>query len=1179
MSYYFSDMSVTSVAAGTGTFDALKAASANVVTANVASFLADPGYDVFLLAGQNNMVGAGNAATVNSSLDFTNTKVMQWGAKNPTNANLRTLDFVVLATDPLEHPSNVSQTSSSLGLSFARFYQPATGRRVLLVPAAYPDTGFSTTGSSAVVTGETVNLNWRADQTNNLVTYAIARANKAMAFHRTRNPSPTATSPADPANRFMAVLWHQGSSDWNMTEAAYKANLQSVVAKFRASISGASNSTPFLAGHATNLYAGFYPTAGPVVVLPKIGDEAYFGQPSCFPVSSTAPTPLPEVGPASFSYFSNAGLREFGRRYYERFVKRQLAAASFVSTVPMSFWVDIDTAATVLPTVPTVGAGALVKQNVTGYTGPTLYNDPQRGKVVDTTNGWISTSAGLSGTAFTKSVWVKGTSTTVSGEVLSLQGSHSLNFDGTDGRLRASLYSTVVIDDGANPINSPNAWIHVAVTYSGGTLRLYRNGELRKEQSVSAANWQGTTVGMYIGASDDTGVNDFTGYVSDARVFDVALSATQIAALYYATAKNVAIGTAALDIGLSLWLDVQNLAVPTQAAPGGTLTPYVNTGLSGIATYNDPVRGYVLDTKYGWLGTAVSSPLTFTKAVWIKSSSYFSGQALSNYNNPQHGLNFSFAGQGNVTSTLTFQSLTDDRPGNTNPTNEWVHFAVTFDNTSKTMKLYRNGEIRKALTYFPVTTAWAATPTAPGAFFIGGQNAFGATLSDENNRFKGYMDDIRVYPKVLSASEVATLYSRTSPSLSLWADFAADTLTTLTPAVGGQLTPLNNTGTTGPAVVLDSPARGYVLNTTQGWLRTSATSGAEFTKAAWVKSLSGYNFGGACLSMFSASNAVRGLFFSTNRLSAWVGSGNYVDDAAGNTNPQNQWIHFAVTAGSGTLKMYRNGVLRKTVTGITNTAVTDGFVHVGGQRDPGVNLSDDGNRFRGYIDDARVYNRVLSDFEIASLYSATLENVTSSNGLILWADFSTETVPTTATTGGQLTPQLSPAMTLDATRGYVLNSTNGWLGTAVSTPAQFTQALWIKGTLVNQAFATFTTSVTGMGFQSSFNGRMGFYLASNAPPTLVDDAVGYANSGTQWLHFVVTYANGTLTMYRNGELRKTYTGQTFNGNSDTLFIGGQQAAGGQYAGNRFAGLMDDVRLYNRALSADEVARLYYDTAL
>jgi hypothetical protein len=70
-----------------------------------------------------------------------------------------------------------------------------------------------------------------------------------------------------------------------------------------------------------------------------------------------------------------------------------------------------------------------------------------------------------------------------------------------------------------------------------------------------------------------------------------------------------------------------------------------------------------------------------------------------------------------------------------------------------------------------------------------------------------------------------------------------------------------------------------------------------------------------------------------------------------------------------------------------------------------------------------------------------------------------------------------------------------------------------------------------------------------------------------WTHIAVTYDGATLRLYRNGAQigSRAQTGNIAVGNQP-LRIGGNNVSG-----EFFNGLIDEVRVYNRALSAAEIA--------
>jgi hypothetical protein len=109
-------------------------------------------------------------------------------------------------------------------------------------------------------------------------------------------------------------------------------------------------------------------------------------------------------------------------------------------------------------------------------------------------------------------------------------------------------------------------------------------------------------------------------------------------------------------------------------------------------------------------------------------------------------------------------------------------------------------------------------------------------------------------------------------------------------------------------------------------------------------------------------------------------------------------------------------------------------------------------------------------------------------------------------------------------------------------------------------------------------GKMNFRFCGDGPqedylPSTSDVTVG------QWEHWLVTYENTTVTWFRNGTLDKTYTERVDAGDMENAYklnVGRSQTRNWVRLGYScyFDGSIDDVRIYNRALSAEEITALY-----
>ena len=102
-----------------------------------------------------------------------------------------------------------------------------------------------------------------------------------------------------------------------------------------------------------------------------------------------------------------------------------------------------------------------------------------------------------------------------------------------------------------------------------------------------------------------------------------------------------------------------------------------------------------------------------------------------------------------------------------------------------------------------------------------------------------------------------------------------------------------------------------------------------------------------------------------------------------------------------------------------------------------------------------------------------------------------------------------------------------------------------------------------------------YYAITNDYPGWYWVPTGYEARSDEWSHIAIVYDSGLATMYVNGELFFIFSGSGTIGDAWTNFnelrFGGRQGEGGDQF---FKGVIDDIRIYNRALSAEEVQEIY-----
>jgi hypothetical protein len=143
------------------------------------------------------------------------------------------------------------------------------------------------------------------------------------------------------------------------------------------------------------------------------------------------------------------------------------------------------------------------------------------------------------------------------------------------------------------------------------------------------------------------------------------------------------------------------------------------------------------------IGSVIPSGSSYTKEAWIYANASGSCNIISSNDAP-----FWLMG-GKLSAAHTSGGSTLQDPA-VFTLNQWVHVAVTYDATSGIMKLYKNGSM----------VATSTQPTQTGLIISLGQYGGG-------NRFKGSMDEVRVWNTVRTQCEINTYKDCEIPSTSV----------------------------------------------------------------------------------------------------------------------------------------------------------------------------------------------------------------------------------------------------------------------------------------------------------------------------------------------------------------------------------------------------------------------------
>ncbi len=471
---------------------------------------------------------------------------------------------------------------------------------------------------------------------------------------------------------------------------------------------------------------------------------------------------------------------------------------------------------------------ALTLDGAAGYAESTL-------PIVDTTQ------------SFTVSAWAKPDQTKI-GDLLAQLGTYQAGFylgmepDGhavlkwptTDTNDGGGVWQTAT-DDAPLPLGQ---WSHLIGVYdkSAGQTRLYVNGELRATRNgVTPLEAHGT---LQIGRSLYNGfvVNHWPGSIDDVRVFSQALSDAQ--------AQQLAGGTIPTGAGLVADWNMDEPAgnpgvfspvAPWKAtlhngaalgAPGqvNTALQLDNTSQQYAATERPVINTLRSFAVSAWVradGTATSPTRNFT-AVSVRGASK-SGFYLKYVEATGRWV---FARTAEDSDDPGWYQATSKDPAQTD---EWTHLVGVYDDISKRLRIYVNGE--RGTDSAEVSSRWLAT----GGLEIG-RGQWGGNPVDH---WAGQIDDVRVYDRIVSDQESEAMVTQHPVLKARWllnTDGSGETKNGAAPALvlhnGAFIDPTAGFKEWGSVAGLKlDPAQKAFAETTDPVVETDES----FTIAGWVR--------------------------------------------------------------------------------------------------------------------------------------------------------------------------------------------------------------------------------------------------------------------------------------------------------------------------------------------------------
>ena len=497
--------------------------------------------------------------------------------------------------------------------------------------------------------------------------------------------------------------------------------------------------------------------------------------------------------------------------------------------------------------------------------------------------------------------------------------------------------------------------------------------------------------------------------------------------------------------------------------------------------------------------------------------------------------------------------------------NTWYHVCVTIDSSYNSI-LYING-INEG-------TVVSSELSSVAYIFMGGNG-------NGTESFTGYIDELNVYNRAISNSEVTTLYELGTVFNDLIAQYTFDapisnlytpTVTTVIGNVSVTGSIKNNSGVFNNNNNIGSTATNYLIITNKINLPISI--------AFWFYPLDVANI----QTIVSLGNKTN----SSNSIEINLQSGNLsinVEDNIITSNIiilPNRWYSIFTNLNDSTIDLYVNGQKKSNIIPITSSFLTyaDQFVI-------GCNNNRFINGFSGYLDEFYVFNN-FNPINPNIFYSNI--TIADNTGETIYLPFDvpieTNNLANTIVTNYNVVGSLPVSSAIVGNSAFFINtpgegySPNNYITVSNTQNIPITTSCWFntsnisnKQTILTFTEPTYSNSNVSLKIELLNNGTNNYLAIGAALPNQwieINSANSYISSNV-WYHVVATIDTSyNLKGYLNGVQFGTITGTgtgSFNQNS-LILLGG-------FVGLRgFNGYIDEFIVYNRAINATEVSSLY-----
>ena len=336
-----------------------------------------------------------------------------------------------------------------------------------------------------------------------------------------------------------------------------------------------------------------------------------------------------------------------------------------------------------------------------------------------------------------------------------------------DGFLGLTSSNTIRFGDGWNSAYTfPNTnyvgnWTHIVAVKSSNNAYLYINGSLVATKG-SSLSW-GFNRNLIIGG-DQGGAEYFNGSLDQIRLFNKAISSSEVTTLYGETSASATKSTTDIfddGSGVALY-ELEGNANDSGRFGSGA----IDSGQSAVFTGSSASTGSRISFSNNVYG---SSTTVFSASLWVKCTNTAGEIPLIGNGSTIGGTTgyVVYINSGSLVLSFANGSNYDFFYGQSINDNNWHHIAITYNNGDYV--LYLNGSVELSGTSSIFLNN--ASPTYDT--FLG--NRWARTQDTTNAVLNGSIDQVRIYSSALSASDVKALISEINvPTTNLTAHYKLD---------------------------------------------------------------------------------------------------------------------------------------------------------------------------------------------------------------------------------------------------------------------------------------------------------------------------------------------------------------------------------------------------------------------